>query len=119
MLIINGDMNKFNEIDAELDIGFTLTGNAAVGNVLATKTFYNTSSETKLTGTMANNAGDVAAVSAHMGATTNLHVVPATGYTDGVDDATTIDLATVDANFLAENIKSGVTIFGIEGTYGA
>jgi len=71
----------------------------------------------KITGTMPNNAGDVAAVSAHMDAGTVLHVVPATGYTDGSDDAVTIDLATVDADLAAANIKHNVALFGVTGSY--
>lgn len=94
-----------------------LTGNAVVANVLATKTFYKDDYTTKLTGTMPNNAGDVASVSAHMGAGQILHVVPATGYTDGVDDATTVVLNVVDADLDPVNIKNGVTILGTPGTY--
>lgn len=89
---------------------------AAVGNVLATKTFFSVTGAIK-TGVMPNNAGDVAAVSAHMGATTNLHVVPAAGYTDGTDDATVIDLATVDADLVEGKIKAGTTLLGVLGTY--
>ena len=105
-------------IPADLTIikaALALTGDAVVGNVLATKTFYKDNAQTKLTGTMANNAGNVACVSAHMDATTNLHVIPAAGYTDGTDDATTIDLATVDADLVTGNIKAGVTILGVAG----
>ena len=89
-----------------------LTGDAVVGNVLSGKTFYKDDAKTKLTGNMANNAGDVAAAYFHA-AGPSLHVVPAAGYTDGVDDAAVI----TDAAFLAENIKAGVTIFGVLGTY--
>jgi hypothetical protein len=92
-----------------------LTGDSVIANVLATKTFYKDDAATKLTGTMPNNAGDVASVSAHMDATTNLHVVPATGYTDGVDDATTVDLAVVDADLVTGNILAGITILGVAG----
>lgn len=92
-----------------------LTGDAVVAEVLDGKFFYKDDATSKLEGTMPNNAGDVAAVSAHMGATTNLHVVPAAGYTDGSDDAATIDLATVDADLVTGNIKSGVTILGVAG----
>lgn len=95
-----------------------LTGDAAVTNVLTGKTFYKDSTE-QLTGTMPNNAGDKAAVSAHMATGTVLHVVPAAGYTDGTDDAATIDLATVDADLAAENIKDGVSLLGVTGSYAA
>ena len=94
-----------------------LSGDAAVANVLSGKTFYKDDCLSKLTGTMANNAGDVASVSAHMDATTNLHVVPATGYTDGVDDATTVDLAVVDTDLVAGNVKHGVALLGVTGAY--
>jgi hypothetical protein len=70
---------------------------------------------TTITGTMPNNAGDVAAVSAHMGLTTNLHVVPTEGYTDGSDDAIVVDLAVVDADLATGNIKAGITLLGVAG----
>ena len=64
-----------------------------------------------ITGTMPNNAGDKAAVSYHS-AGTSIHIVPALGYTDGMDDATVI----TEAGFTAGNIKSGVSIFGKAGS---
>lgn len=104
-------------IQAAVDAGFALTGDAVVGNVLDGKTFYKDNYQTKLTGTMPNNAGDVSSVSAHMDATTNLHVVPAAGYTDGINDATTVDLAVVDSDLAAGNVKHGVAVLGVTGTY--
>lgn len=71
---------------------------------------------TTVTTLLNNNAGDVACVSAHMDTGTTLHVIPATGYTDGVDDATTVDLTTVDADLVTANIKNGVTILGVAGS---
>ena len=62
-------------------------------------------------GSMANNAGDMAAISSHV-AGASLHIVPAQGYTDGVDDATVL----TDSDFTAENIRNGVDIFGLTGT---
>lgn len=62
-----------------------------------------------------NNAGDNAAVSSHAGAAGEIHVIPKQGYTDGVDDASII----TDADFTAGNIKLGVNIFGIDGSYDA
>jgi hypothetical protein len=103
-------------ISSKIDAGFALTGDAVVANVLDGKFFYKDNYQTKLEGTMPNNAGDVASVSAHMDAGTVLHVVPAEGYTDGSDDATTIDLTTVDADLVTGNIKSGVTILGVAGS---
>lgn len=104
-------------LQASIDAGFALTGDAVVANVLTGKTFYKDNYQSKLTGTMPNNAGDVASVSGHMGVGTTLHVVPATGYTDGVDDATTIDLAVVDPDLVATNIATGVAVLGVTGTY--
>jgi hypothetical protein len=94
----------------------SLSGDALPANVLSGKTFYNTDAGTEETGTMPNNAGDVAALSAHMGVGTTIHVVPAEGYTDGSDDASTIDLTTVDADLAAANIANGVTILGQAGS---
>ena len=102
-------------IKTAVDAGFALTGDAVVGDVLDGKFFYKDDFKTKLEGTMPNNAGDVAAASAHMDAGTVLHVVPAAGYVDGSDDAATIDLATVDADLVTGNILAGVTILGVAG----
>jgi hypothetical protein len=115
MIIING-LPSGEVDDTILDAinsGFALTGDSVVANVLTTKTFYKDDITTKLTGTMPNNAGDVAAVSSHSGGAGTIHVVPATGYTDGADDASVI----TDADFVATNIKHEVNIFGIAGTY--
>ena len=88
------------------------SGNAAVTDVLATKTFSN-DSDSDLVGTMPNNAGDVNAVSSHSGGSGTIHVVPAKGYTDGSDDASVI----TDADFVVTNIKHNVEIFGLTGSY--
>lgn len=109
----NGDLfEMLKAIIEAIDAGFALTGDAVAANVLAGKTFYKDDFKTKLTGTMPNNAGNVAALSYHADGT-SIHVVPAEGYTDGINDAVVITAAT----FLASNIKAGVTIFGVEGTY--
>jgi hypothetical protein len=115
--------------DADLDVtkiktgveifGVTGTYDTEVGNPIAVGTVLNTKvgfvNGTKITGTMPNNAGDVASVSAHMAVGTNLHIVTAAGYTDGVDDATTVDLAVVDADLVTGNIKAGITLLGVAG----
>lgn len=91
--------------------------NAAVGEVLATKTFFSATGPIK-TGTMPNNAGDVEAVSSHAGATTHIHIIPATGYTNGTTDAVVLDLTsvtTIGADLVTGNIKAGVAIFGVMG----
>ena len=74
------------------------TGNATVGDVLAGKTFSNSSS-TGLTGTMP-------AVSL----SPSLNAYPA-GYHAGA-----ASLTAVDSDLVAGNIADGVTIFGVEGT---
>jgi hypothetical protein len=71
-----------------------------------------------ITGTMPNNAGDVEGISAHPGATTHIHIVPAEGYVDGSDDAVVLDLldvTTEGAKLITGNIKAGVTLFGVAG----
>jgi len=104
-------------VSDKVDAGFALTGDAVVAEVLDGKFFYKDNYQTKLEGTMPNNAGDVASVSAHMDAGTVLHVVPAEGYTDGANDATTVDLAVVDADLAAANVKHGVAVLGVTGSY--
>lgn len=69
----------------------------------------------KKVGTMPNNAGTVASVSAAMGAGTTLNVVPAEGYTDGVNDITSVDLAVVDTDLATGNILAGKTVLGVAG----
>lgn len=96
---------------------FTQDSDAVAAEILATKTAFVNGS--KVTGTMPNNTGTVASVSAAMGEGTTLNVVPAAGYTDGVDDASSVDLAAVDADLAAANIKQGVTVLGVAGTFTA
>ena len=88
----------------------TGAGTAAEDQILAGEIAYSQGAE--LTGTMPNNAGDVAAASYHNDGT-SLHVVPQEGYVDGVDDAVVI----TDAQFLAANIAHDIEIFGLTGTY--
>lgn len=57
------------------------------------------------------NSGNINAISYHQDGT-SLHIIPATGYTNGVTDATII----TDANFISDNIASGVSVFGLTGT---
>jgi len=110
--VLDGKFFYKDDAKDKLEGTLALTGDAGVANVLSGKLFYKDDAKTQLEGTMPNNAGDVAAESYHRDST-SLHIVPAEGYTDGIDDATTI----TDANFIAANIKLGVTIFGLEGTY--
>lgn len=84
------------------------SGDAIASDLLSGKTASTDVAD--ITGTMPNNAGDVAAVSSHA-ASTSIHVVPATGYTDGTDDAVVI----TDADFIAANIKKAKDVFGVTG----
>lgn len=88
------------------------TGDLTASQGLTGHTMSN-SDDTDIACTMPNNAGDVAAVSAHSGGAGTIHVIPAAGYTDGSDDAAVV----TDADFIAGNIKSGVNILGLAGTY--
>lgn len=88
----------------------TLNGSAIDSKVLNNETYYNIDAKTRRTGTMPVNSGDVAAVSYHRSGT-SLHIIPATGYTDGVDDATVI----TDADFVDTNFPTTVNMFGLQG----
>ena len=86
-----------------------LTGNAVVTDVLSGKTFSNALGVDK-TGTIVDRTGDTASSSSSVSGTT-LKLVATIGYRDGTNDTVTI----TDANFITGNIKSGITIFGLEG----
>lgn len=85
-------------------------GNAVVANVLAGKTFSN-DSDTGITGTMPDRAGDNVSTSSSVSGTT-LKLRPPEGYYDGVDDMVTI----TDADFIASKILKDTNLFGINGT---
>lgn len=86
----------------------TLSGNAAADNVLSDKTFYS-NSYTKHTGTMANNGSTGGTISTKAGTIS----IPA-GYTTGGS----VSISTTEQNkIVAGNIKSGVTILGVAGTF--
>jgi hypothetical protein len=65
----------------------------------------------QVTGTMANRAGDTAALSSVVSGTT-LKLLASAGYRDGVDDYVTI----TDSDFVSSNIRNGVNLFGVVGT---
>lgn len=86
----------------------TLSGNAAAANVLSSKTFYS-DSYTKHTGTMANNGSTGGTISTKAGTVS----IPA-GYTTGGS----VSISTAEQNkIVAGNIKKGVTVLGVAGTY--
>jgi hypothetical protein len=91
--------------------GSDSAGNATPGDVLSGKTFSN-DEDTELTGTMLNRAGHVTAQSLTTSGTT-LRFRPQPGYYDGT---TGNSVQRSDANFIAANIRQGVTLFGITGT---
>lgn len=84
----------------------TSDATAAQSEILATKTAY--VNGVKLTGNMANNGANNVTISAKSGAS-----IPA-GYYDGSGKAQ-LDSASSSA-LVANNIRQGVTILGIEGT---
>ena len=75
--------------------------------ILATKTAYGAAG-TKITGSMANRGGTNVTVSSASGA-----AIPS-GYYDGSGKAV-LD-STSSENLIAENIRDGITILGVEGT---
>ena len=112
---VAGDVIKDKTFSNDEDTGITgtleLTGNAAVGDVLATKTFYNTDPKTKRTGTMTNNGTVSTDISAKA-----TEVTIAQGYHSGSGK---VKIATAEQNkIIAGNIKSGITILGVTGTFG-
>ena len=86
----------------------TSDATAAVAEVLATKTFYKNGS--KLTGTMPNRGAVTGTISTKAGTYTIQN-----GYHDG--SGTVGISATEQAKIIAGNIKSGVQILGITGSY--
>ena len=87
----------------------TTDANALAGEILSGRTAYvNTN---KITGEMTNNG----AVSGTISTVAGTYTVPA-GYHSGLGTVS-ID-STEQAKIIAGNIKSGVTILGVQGTYG-
>lgn len=86
----------------------TSDADAVAGEILATKTAYVDGS--KITGTMPNRG----AVTGSISAKSTPYQIPS-GYHDGTGTVG-ID-STESAKIIGSNIKSGVTILGVEGTY--
>ena len=84
----------------------TSDATAGAAEILATKTAYKNGS--KITGTMPNRGGNNITVSDKTGTT-----IP-TGFYDGSGKA--ILDSTSSSNLVANNIRNGVTILGVEGT---
>ena len=91
-----------------------LSGNAVAANVLSGKTFYNTDSDTKVTGSMKNNGAIAASISASGGT----YTVPA-GYHDGNGKVTGPTLtALISSNVTLDSAASllkDVTAYGKNG----
>ena len=85
----------------------TSDATAAVAEILATKTAYARGS--KLTGTMPNHGGVTGVLT-----TLDQEYSIAQGYHDGSGKVSIA--ATEQAKLIAENIRQGVTILGVEGT---
>lgn len=82
---------------------------ATVSEILATKTAH--ARGAALTGTMANNGGVTGTISTKAGQ----YTIPQ-GYHDGSGKVTIS--STEQAKIIAGNIKSGIVILGVTGTYG-
>lgn len=91
----------------DFDVNST-DADALVAEVLKDKTFY--ARGAKLTGTMPNNGAQTSTISSKDQSVSILQ-----GYHDG-SGAVTID-STEQSKLIGTNIKSGVTILGVEGTY--
>lgn len=86
----------------------TSDATAQVAEILATKTAY--VNGTKLTGTMPNNGAVTGTISTKAGQ----YTIPQ-GYHDGSGK---VGIATTEQNkIIAGNIKSGITILGVQGSY--
>jgi len=84
-----------------------LTGNAVAADVLNGKTFYSTNPKSKLTGSMTNRG----AVSQTLTTQGGSYTIPA-GYHNGSGKVTANF-----ANLIASNIRSGVNVGGVVGTF--
>ena len=85
-----------------------LTGDSAVGDVLSGKTFYKDNAKTKLTGTMTNNGTVSTDISAKA-----TEVTIAQGYHSGSGKVKIS--ATEQAKIITGNIKAGITVLGVAG----
>lgn len=86
----------------------TTDATAAAAEILATKTAY--VNKNKITGTMTNNGGVTGTISTKAGQ----YTIPQ-GFHDGSGKVSIS--STEQAKIIATNIKNGITILGVEGTY--
>lgn len=86
---------------------YTSDATATAAEILATKTAYKNGS--KLTGTMPNNGSVTGTISTKAGE----YTIPQ-GYHDGSGKVSIS--STEQAKIIAENIRSGITILGVEGS---
>jgi len=95
---------------------FILQGEGGSGNALASDLLTGKTASTDagdITGTMPNRTGHVIGQSTTRSGTT-LRIQPQEGYYSGIS---TNSVAFTDANFIASNIISGASIFGLSGSY--
>jgi hypothetical protein len=97
--------------------GGNLTGDAAVGDVLAGKTFYNTDPHAKQTGTLPDKSGQsvVAAAGDISGGQYRLLAPAAAKYSSGTRLQRPQANVAVDIGLTAEKLVKGNTVLGIDG----
>jgi hypothetical protein len=115
-----GTMHTLNEIMGKSPAADNANG-ATTAQVLTGKTFWGLRTDGTWgtqTGTMPDKEGDNASTSQSAAAGVNYFTAPE-GYYDGDDrvSATDAQVRALDAQITAGNIKSGVDIFGVTGSY--
>ncbi|MCP4576614.1 MAG: DUF1566 domain-containing protein [Deltaproteobacteria bacterium] len=113
--LATGNIKKGTTIFGVVGSVIEATGNAAVGEVLEDKTFSNAGGADK-TGTMPDREGDNASTAQDAVGGVNYFTAPE-GYYDGDDrvSATDAQVAALDTDISASNIRSKVNIFGVVG----
>jgi hypothetical protein len=122
----DGVMYTLNDVLDDFNTDATAASGTLAANVLSGKTFFATSGTTRGTnwgpvaGTMTDKSGTDSASSAQAAASgVNYLTVPANGYynTSSRISATDAQVAALDTDLVVGNVKNGVTIFGVLGTY--
>jgi len=117
-------MYTLNTLMDDFNTDATATAGTLASEVLAGNTFFATSGTTRGTdwgpvaGTMTDREGDNASTAQAAAGGVNYFTSPA-GYYDGDDrvSATDAQVAALDTDLVPGNVKDGVTIFGVLGTY--